>query len=232
MSDYRIEVTGREEFEPREWLRREVLWGYFMTPYSKLFGTWSGGLALDHYNGNVGRRELYATYPDDDEMMSKSFINHGKVIAGLLHADNMFRSMRGGRTTGFVDILELQASTLDRMLANGDSVEPTKETVDSIYGQCYSLVRDIPLGGGDTFRNSRRLLMASRLVGRLAAGELKTWLETATQDDEQPKPTLVIPDGGKARSAGPRVDLLTPVFQQVVDSVRFQELEIIETTLL
>jgi len=218
MSDYRVEVTGGEAFNPREWLRREVLWAYLVVPYSRLYQTWFNNTALSYHDSNLSRRDFFAK----ENEPGLSFFNHGKAISSLLHQSLLFKAMRSGQRVPYVNILKLQAGAVDRALTTISAIEPDNINTQRVFEECEAVARTVHFSEYYSYSQSMRLFKASNLMGRLAAGQIQLWLEQASPYDTDE--TLVIDNGGVSRSSGPNIDRLAPIFQQIVAGERFQEL--------
>jgi hypothetical protein len=233
MTDTRIQVEGEDSFNEREWLRREVLWGSLMAPYPDQMNGWLNGLETSHYFSNSSRQKVYAEFDSSAESQSKSFFNQGKVIGGILSSATVLRaSLKEEDLQKFYDV---DASP------NYDALKLQAKNVDIVLGNIG--IRSIALQGGETasfsetermakrarntesqFARWRFLLRSGKIMSGLAIQEVSKWRETAAQNEEGTLPTLIIPNGGTPRSAGPRVEKLQPVFHEIVCSERFQKL--------
>ena len=83
MSESRIVVQGETQFNPREWLRRELLWASLMAPYGQQLNDWLevDGNRFDQHMGNVSRQHIYSQ-ETDSESQAIAFFNGAKVIGG------------------------------------------------------------------------------------------------------------------------------------------------------
>jgi hypothetical protein len=221
----RVEVKDVGEFNPREWLRRELLWASLMTPYSQQLDSWVSGTQLSQHSGNVSRRDVYNGH-QDPESQSLGFFNQGKNIAGLVSSIVLFNVLMHRPQEGAsVDILGLQAKAIDKVLARVTSGQfDTVLAEPEIYKECQRLVR-LAIEDDTHFSTNARLLRASKIMTGLACQETRDWLAASRQDLETTLPQLTIPDGGHPRSGGDRVDMLQPIFHGFVESEQFRALK-------
>ena len=79
MQESAITAAGNKQFNPREWLRKEVLWGYLMCPYDLQWGGWLNKDVTEayHHQSNESRYKLYSAQ-EDDKLQVLGFINQGK----------------------------------------------------------------------------------------------------------------------------------------------------------
>lgn len=217
MSGTRIEVIGYGEFDPREWLRRDVLWASLMSPYSQQMEGWLNGTQKAQHDGNVSRQERYSQ-EQDAEAQAMAFFNQGKNVAGLVSSIALFQaSIAGTREGSAVTPVEIQAKAVDLALIKRSkaTAEPEGET----YERCSQLARRAAATHAD-FIAIQSLRKAAGLISGLAASEAASWVEASQTDEILPE--LTINDGGHPRSAGPRVEMLQPIFKQILDSETYQ----------
>ncbi|HXY18052.1 MAG TPA: hypothetical protein VEH48_01370 [Candidatus Nitrosopolaris sp.] len=222
MSDSRVEVIGQDEFNPREWLRRELLWASLMAPYRDQLDGWLDGRAIAQHDGNVTRRDLY-DIDGDTEAKALAFFNQGKNIAGIISSAILLRAGADGTIEKHpADMLEVQANGVDRVLGRiaANEVIIIEIPEDRAYEVCSRLVH-IAMAGID---RQDHLTYASLIMTELAIAETKSWLDTARQNEAGSLPILKISDGGYPRSAGARVDKLQPVFHKIIESEPYQDL--------
>lgn len=229
MPESRVSVVGETIFNPREWLRREVLWASLMTPYSIQRAGWldKGLTQRDQHTGNVSRQKIY-NIEGDVEALSLSFFNQGKNIGGLISSVALFNAMMDKSGEGAtVDLLEVQATSIDKVLRKTVSL-PTGNPVEAeTYQECAGIMKRVSGMAEGQFGKNQQLSKASRLMIDLASREASTWLEASTQNEEGNLPELTINNGGYPRSAGSRVDLLQPIFYSIVDSKPYAALNIV-----
>lgn len=222
MTNTRIEVIGAGEFNPREWLRREVLWASLMVPYRQQHKNWLDGIAYDHYTGNVSRRQIYAL-SSDAESQALAFLNQGKTIAGLMSSIALFETINLKLLDASpIETLGVQADSIDKVLGNialNSSIETTEELEKIAFDECYHLVK---FASNNPDRSREYLAYADRIITELATNETQSWIATSRQNEEGSLPTLVVQDGGYPRSAGDRVDRLQPIFHQIIESEQYQ----------
>jgi len=228
MSLSRVEVAGGIEFSPREWLRREVLWASLIVPYDLQMKAWLSQAAFQQHNGNVSRRDLFNGQGEDPEAQSMAFLNQGKNIASSISSAILFRIFR-------TDIdyqtatppLEIQATAIDKALCalpvNGST--PHLGDVQA-YENCTRIAIQVNQTEPGQFGNRRRLLQAARIMTNLASAETASWIKSSEQNGEGSLLALVVPNGGYSRSAGPRVEMLQPIFHQIVVSEPYQALTV------
>jgi hypothetical protein len=212
----RVQVIDKGELVPREWLRKEVLWASLMMPYEQQYQIWMSGRALDQYEGNANRQEVYDGF-DDPESQALGFFNHGKKITSSISSAVLFKVI----SIDFIelpqtDLLELQASIIDKVLGR----VALKETADMNYEEVYEICTQL-IQTAENDKNKELLASAQRRMLRLSSLETRDWLERAEQNDEGTLPVLQIPDGGTPRSAGARVEKLQPVFSQIISSRKY-----------
>jgi hypothetical protein len=230
MYSSRVEVVGYGKFDAREWLRQDVLWASFMSPYAQQMGDFlkdNGYPALQQHNGNVGRRDTYSK-ESDVTAQSLSFFHQGKNVAGLISSAVMLRAFMHGLEEGRMGAhperaLGIQAKCID--IALGSLVKRLPDVVpdDEAYQIC-SKQAQAAQSSKYSFGNKSRLLRASNMMCALAQKEATQWIEDSRQNDEQSLPALTINPGGSPRSAGPRVDALQPVFQRTLGSRSYKSL--------
>jgi hypothetical protein len=217
MAEYRINVIGEESFKPREWLRREALWAYLMSPYGRQLDDWKNenGTRFDQHIGNVSRQSIYAEQPDP-ESHALSFFNQGKHIGGLITSAAMLRAGVASENRLVVDVLALQTRAVDISLAG--RVQCVLKSDFEVFSQTAKLVRDADAVSLGQYGRNQRLVRASGNMMNLASEETIAWLEVATQNETNPLPTLTVNDGGHPRSVGPRVEMLQPIFHDILNS--------------
>ncbi len=219
MAENRVEVIGYGEFDPREWLRREVLWASIMAPYSYQMESWLNNTRKALHDGNVSRKEFYDV-EGDVELQSLSFFNHGKTIAGPLTSAALFKASMD-QPSGFVDILDVQAKSVDKVLSR-ISVRPTTTelsiSANEAFSRCSDLTQLAATKAPANFLREHNLLRAASIMSILATSETRAWTQNSMQNNEGSLPTLVIENGGFPRSAGPKVERLQPIFHQIIES--------------
>lgn len=218
----RVEVIGQGEFDAREWLRRDVLWASLMSPYSRQIAGWLDGSAIQQHNGNVSRQQLYASMKTDAEAQSMAFFNQGKNVAGLISSVALFRIlMVGGNEGSVVNLIDVQANSVDKVLGRIATKTATTQTSEAVaYANCAEIVKSSQINPNQ-FGNKHRLLRASNIMAELATSEARLWIEASYQDEESLLPHLIINNGGHPRSAGPRVEMLTPNFHKILQSEEY-----------
>lgn len=226
MSEVRIRVIGQEHFEAREWLRKDVLWASLMTPYSRQMHGWLDGTAYAQHSGNVTRQSVYAA-EDDAEMQSLAFFNQGKNIAGLVSSLALFKSCSyKSELDKRSRMLETQAESVDRVLGDITIVPSLAEIPEEdIFKYCTELVESASVLPRGQFAANQMLVRASDAIAGIASSEASSWLDASLQDEEESLPVLTIHDGGHARSAGKRVNMLQPIFHRIVASPRYRVLK-------
>jgi hypothetical protein len=226
-AETRAMLEDGSPFNEREWLRREVLWASLMTPYSQQMRGFVSGAEVAHHQGNASRADTYAAYPEDSELQAKAFLNAGKKLAGLLSGAALFRSsmFEFPREDGqplTERTLTAQARSVDIALGirNISSITPETEAEAFISGK--RLATAAMNTEVHTHAHRHYCLRAAKIMTGQAVQELPTWRAIAAQDEEQNLPTIVVSNGGTPRSAGPRVDSLQPIFNEILASVEYQ----------
>jgi hypothetical protein len=234
MSEPRVKVFDAIEFDEREWLRREVLWASLMTPYGAQMAGWFNGTQVSQHMGNFSRATLFTEADLGIEGQSKTILNQGKNIGGIISSATLFRinpteaelqELYTEDRPTTIDTLKVQARNIDIALGNiaVNYIAPTDDDSEA-YTQCERLsTRAYKLQ--NTFAQRRLLLRAGKIMSGLARREIAKWREMTAQNKDQPLPILTIPDGGMPRSAGPRVDRLQPIFHQIVNTDQYQALK-------
>jgi hypothetical protein len=219
MSATRVEVINYGAFDAREWLRRDVLWASLMSPYSQQMSGWIDGTQKAQHDGNVSRQNLYAQN-ENAEAQAMAFFNQGKNVAGLISSVALFQaSIAGTRQGAPVTPIAIQAKAVDLVLdseVKSDRILPESE----VYERCSRLAVQASLGAGIVA--SRSLRKASQLMTDVAVVEASSWVAASLTDETLSK--LTINDGGHPRSAGPRVEMLQPLFKKVLASETYQSL--------
>jgi hypothetical protein len=225
----RVQLVDGSAFAPREWLRREILWASLMSPYTLQLNEWlsasaSTGIKMRQYSGNVSRREIYSR-SKEPEYQSLAFFNQGKVIGGLVSSAALFKACMPRSSEGaYVDMLRLQADTVDRVLADSPTGSPVLSISETeIFTTCARLAKQAHAARKERVTASL-WLHASQNIRKLAAEQARKWVAVALQDEQAILPQLVIPNGGTPRSAGPRVEMLQPLFHHIVESEAYQVL--------
>jgi hypothetical protein len=233
MTESRIKVNNEEKFDEREWLRREVLWASLMTPYGAQMAGWFNGTQINQHMGNFSRTTLYAENMHDLELQSRLFFNQGKNIGGIISSATLFRVnptesdlklLYEDGQLPTLKILEIQAKNVDIVLGNVavKCIDIPGNDKDA-YSECERIsVRAYKLQ--NPFAQKRLLLRAGKIMSGLARKEAAKWREMAVQNEQHPLPMITIPDGGTPRSAGPRVEKLQPIFDDIVKSEQFRKL--------
>jgi hypothetical protein len=231
MSDTRISVVGENEFDEREWLRREVLWGSLMAPYPSQMQGWFNGLETFYHFGNSSRQNIYAGFDESPEIQAKAFFNQGKVISTIISCATVLRA-----SIKYKDLKQLYNCN-DSPKYN--TLKLQARNVDIVLGNIS--VRSIALQGGDrasflesermamlardsenSLARSHRLLRAAKIMTGLGINEMAKWREMSAQNYDKTLPELIIPNGGTPRSSGPRVEKLKPVFKATAESEIFK----------
>jgi len=228
MSEYRIEVVGEEAFNPREWLRRDVLWASLMSPYDQQMKGWIDGSQLAQHQGNVSRQNTYGKEDElDTEAQAMAFFNQGKNIAGLVTSAALFTAYKNGFGRGkSVDLLEVQAKNIDKVMSVAPEYADRMEAGEEFKSEKeqYELCSEAMVLNqcDDRFVRimSRYDVATARMVG-MAARETADWLETASN---MSLPTLAVNNGAHPRSVGPRVEALKPIFESAVASPEYRAL--------
>ena len=220
MSQTRVEVVGAEEFNPREWLRREVLWASLMTPYGKQLAGWTDRdiTAVHQHNSNVSRAQLYAQ-DESAESQALAFFNQGKNIGGILSSASLFRACMERREGRPTEPLKAQATSVDKALAHRNTT-PIISDESAVYVESGRMISRVNISPPGTYGTNVRLLRAAKIMTSYAAVEINEWLNFA----EQPGTPLTIQNGGHPRSAGPRVEMLQPLFEQILASEPYADL--------
>lgn len=217
----RVELVNGDVFNAREWLRRDVLWASLMSPYSRQLAGWLDGTQEQQHNGNVSRQLVYGS-AQDVESQSMAFFNQGKNIAGLISSVALFKSCMPRSNDGCaVTPIEVQAKSIDAVLGSAFDSN-TAEGV--VYAECAHLVAEANKSRDGEFGKRQRLLRASKLMTGLATQEAVSWLAQASQNEDSSLPILSIQNGGHPRSAGPRVEMLQPIFETIIASPKYQSL--------
>lgn len=221
MSATRVEVIDYGAFEPREWLRRDVLWASLMSPYSQQMQGWLDGTQKAQHDGNVSRQNLYAQ-DVDAEVQAMAFFNQGKNVAGLISSIALFQvSVAGSRQGAVVTPVEIQAKAVDLVLG-GEATPDRASSESEVYARCSRLAIQASIGEG--IIASRSLRKASQLMTDLAVAEASSWIEVSQESENLPQ--LTINDGGHPRSAGPRVEMLQPFFRQILASEAYRSIAV------
>ena len=226
MIENRVSIVGDGEFNPREWLRREVLWASLMAPYGQQLEDWvkESGNRVDQHLGNLSRQEIYSR-DLDPESQALSFFNQGKNIGGLITSAIVFDSLMEISSRTHVDILAIQSRNVDRVLKVA-MANPMQSPVDStdVFDQATRNVRMAVTNENGQYGNTHRLIRARRLMNQLASFYTGDWIMKALHEEGDGLTHLVINDGGTPRSAGPRVDRLQPVFREILNSEHYLSL--------
>lgn len=217
-----IEVVGEKEFDQREWLRREVLWGSLVAPYDLQLDGWRKDIEHSYFSGNVGRKDVYGKLRDD-EGQSLSAFNHGKSVATLLSSVALFKTcMRGLLDESPNKLLELQAECIDTVLDKNQQRINYASDENETFQRCTWLVKRADhLESAVGLGYKHCYLRASRLMAGLAVRELESWNRLLEENKDY---TLTLPDGGSPRSVGPKVEELQPIFHSLVESAEFKSL--------
>ncbi len=224
MNPSRVEVIGASEFNPREWLRRGVLWASIVAPYGRQLDTWIYGTAYAQHAGNVSRQHLFVS-ENDLEIQSLAFFNQGKNISGLISSAVLFRSLASGTYQADPEnLLAVQARYIDKALGNLSIRFGSVENEEIAFYDCTRLVKSALFGSPDRFGRKHKLVRASKIMLVLANREINSWLENSQQNWENSLPTLTIQNGGHPRSGGSRVGELQTVFDGIVSSQTFNNL--------
>lgn len=228
MFEYRVEVAGEEAFNPREWLRRDVLWASLMSPYDQQMKGWTDGSQLAQHQGNTNRQAIYSR-EEDTEHQAIAFFNQGKNIAGLVTSVALFKAYGQGFGAGEpVNLLEVQSQSIDKTLLAAPRYTNEKSPDEKfVYEACSTAVESNMHESYDSFRAQHRYNLAGARMLGLAAREAAHWLEIASDTS---LPAITINNGAHPRSVGPRVDMLQPIFEDTVASTHYQQLSETATT--
>jgi hypothetical protein len=235
MAETRIKVADEKEFDERECLRREVLWSSLVIPYEDLMESWDKGIEYHYYDSNESRAGVYEKNSESPEDQANVFFNRGKKIATVIASAVLFRARSKEielpqlyDSTGVPthDNLSLQARNVDMVLGKitiRNLAEPLKSSDEDAYSSTEH-VYQLANRSENPFAKRRLFLRAGKIMSRLAIKEVGTWRKTAVQNSEGSLPALTIQNGGHPRSAGPRVEMLQPVFHEIVQSDEFKSL--------
>lgn len=228
MSDYRISVAGENQFNPYEWLRRDVLWASLVTPYDKQLAGWLDEdlTQREHHVENINNQAAHETAGDPD-LEAQAFFHQGKSVAGVISSIALIETLKAPtKYTGFVDPLECQARSVKRVLRAAETPADTRHTpsLKITYDKSARFIRQANNLSGATYARNIRLDKAARLMIRYAAHSTRAWLAAAAQSETGDLPVLIIPNGGESRSSGPHVELLLPTFNKTVQSPAYQAL--------
>jgi Arc/MetJ-type ribon-helix-helix transcriptional regulator len=229
LGDYRIKEADGQKFSPREWLRREVLWGSLIAPDFVQLKGWLNDSEGHYLSDNFSRREKYSSIPSD-KAQALAFFNHGKVIGALLSSACMLKSLvsvapRQDDEPISPETMNLQTSAIDTALSSKRVAQKGRYfSYSSAYREARRLLLQAE-SNSDGILRGRRLRAASKLMLVIAQEEIDSWLDAAEQNTDNDLPELVIPKGGHPRSVGPRVEMLQPLFEQIVQSVNYQALK-------
>lgn len=224
MSEMRIQVGGEGSFDEREWLRREVLWASLMSPYAYQVDTWLNGTAVQQHNSNFSRATLFQENRLDLEAQAMSFFNQGKNLGGILSSAALFRVLRheeprkDGESTSPC-ALSVQARVVDLALGHLTAPAISIPGNDLVsYYECEKVMRVVGCQPNHSYPTRRRLFRAGKIMTALSRAETEKWRAMGSQNEENTLPVLTIPNGGHPRSAGPRVEMLQPIFQDILAS--------------
>lgn len=227
-ADYRIKVVGGKDFEPREWLRREVLWASLMTPYNQQLDVFIKGTAFDQHMGNKTRQDLFAL-DEDPESQSLAFFNQGKNVAGLISFAALFDACLDRTGNGaHVNIPGVQARSVDKVLARQSDLHKGPYSPDEefeIFDESGLLVNHAVRTERGSEERNESIFRAGSMMTWLASAEAGLWLESSLQSIEGSLPELVIDDGGTPRSSGTRVDKLQPILHKILESANYRSFD-------
>jgi hypothetical protein len=233
MSKQRIKVIGENEFNEREWLRREVLWASLMSPYPEQMQGWYNGLEVAHHLGNSSRQKVYAEFDNDTQSQSQAFFNQGKVLGGIISSSIIFR--------GRIKTDDLQQLYNNDGMPLQQTLELQTQNIDMALGNIAVNGALLPEGDISAYAAAERMAMlanslenamlkkmclvrAAKIMTGLAIDEITNWRLMAAQNKADTQPALIIPNGGTPRSVGPRVEKLQPIFQEILQSDHFKSL--------
>jgi len=219
MSESRVVLHDGGQFDAREWLRRELLWGSVVAPYGLQFEGWRQNTESAYHLSSLSRRDLYA----HEGHASGAFFQHGKYIASTLSSAALFRTcLRREPLRHEADVTEkmlhCQARSVDiavGRLALG-YIE-ARSTDEDVFKRVTGIVRQFAKPPDHTL-SPNYLLHAAKLMSGVARRQAADWLEAAQQNEQANLPALVIHNGGYPRSGGDRVERLQQVFHQLVVS--------------
>jgi hypothetical protein len=220
MFERHVEIVGEQPFVAREWLRRELLWGSLMVPYATRFSGWRNGATVAKIQGDSSRAQLYAQDLVSCESQSLAFFNQGKYLSGLVASSLLCKLVRSEQPPAegepiSAKVIQLQAATIDKVLKNTSRNE--QSLVSEVLESSATLITSAENIPATDYVSRHSLLTAGKQLLRLAQAEAHDWL-----NGEQHFPVLTIADGGTARSAGPRVEMLTPIFHEILASADYQ----------
>ncbi len=226
----RVEVIDNSPFNPREWLRREVLWASLIAPYGAQISAWLNESAVQQHNSNVSRRDLFGR-DESPEFQSQSFFNQGKNVSGIISSATLFKACMTSSGEGAqVNMLRVQADIVDKVLGNLAAGSVAKVSDTSAYATCGQLARRVfmPARSAESPRvkpgTKQILLHAHRLMVSLASFEAGEWIAASFQNEDNSLPNLEINNGGHARSAGPRVEMLQSILHKIVEFEEYKAL--------
>jgi hypothetical protein len=226
MPESRVTVIGEEAFNPREWLRREVLWASLMGTYTEQMDSWLNGTRKAIQDGHVSRKELYEAQ-DDPEMQARAFFNQGKVVAGYLTSAALFRAARTPEGVDPVNVLEVQASSVDKVVERLHSEPSAAERTGSeeaAFMRCAELaIRANEFEPGHFIRE-HNFMRAAAIMTIMASTELRPWIAASWQNEDGSLPHLTIENGGFPRSTGGRTEARQPIFHKITASEAYQAL--------
>jgi hypothetical protein len=227
----RIEVIGESEFNPREWLRRDVLWASIVTPYPRQLAGWlDGESAQKQHSNNVSRIEQFASYTGN-EMAAEAFRHRGKNIAGMISSIALFQTLICQRGTLATTNLRVQARSVDHVLNRFRRGSfDTSFNDEAVYAECVNQVRLTagldPSDEIQQFGYNKRFRTATKYLTGLVCQEVGLWLAEAEQNDKRTKPVLVVENGGVTRGSGPSMERLGQQLAQTEATAEYQDLAI------
>jgi hypothetical protein len=235
-----LEIVGGDQFNEREWLRREVLWASIISPYDVQLETWQTDTAIQQHNGNFSRATLYYQLGSKDEntidleSQSQAIFNQGKNIGGMLSSVSLFMLLQSSTAPSFEagiskDILAGQTRGIDIALGNTAlravtvSAETGTEPDLTAYKACQSLVLSACETSLGSYARTHQLRRAAQIMATLATKEVIYWRNLIGAYSEETH-MLSIPNGGHPRSAGPRIEQRQPILNNIVASDAYRAL--------
>lgn len=212
-----VGVVGGAELEPRQWLQREVLWCSLMVPYGQQLGALCRNEAIAQYHGNRNRQELFASESNNDPvMLANSVFNHGKNVAASI---SRVCALKAASKSDSVHILAIQTQEIDKVLSKTRTLGDELVDIEKIFSDAGNLARKA-FENPDGFGFKNKLIKSAKIMSHLAIYEAGQWIENMENIDTP----ICLPNGGTARSGGPRVEMLRPVFEQIMQLEEFQRL--------
>jgi hypothetical protein len=224
----RVELVDGSEFDPREWLRRDVLWASLITPYQDQINTFLLDTARYQHDGNVNRIKTNANFSESDTAtQAESFFHEGKNVAGLISTVALLNVCRlRVNHNSLSEIIEIQASSIDKVLRLANSVElDESKTEEKAFGECERALT-IFARSPSLYGHSRRLIGAGKSMIGFAGIEASRWMSNSLQNEGGTLPVLHVQDGGTSRGSGPNVDMLQSILHSLPESELYANLSV------